>query len=198
MKDRPHINLRGRRAVIMHPPDPEMQELSRQLSRIGLSVLCASPLVTPPNATEDFVFVTVSEDADVGPLLAALGGRTRAVRVVIVENESPTVLEKTFRLDADAVIVKPFRPVGLLATLVHALHHRDREEQLLNRSRALERKLAGFRVVEQAKEILMARRGLGSAEAFSWLRCHAMNERTSIEAVAATIVNAERFTRSGP
>lgn len=196
MNSGPQINLRGRKAVILHPPDADAQELSRQLSRIGLSVLCAWPYPPTPGTGHDFFFVALSEELDVAPLLATLGERTRAVRVVIVENESPTVLEKIIKLDADAVIVKPFRPIGLLTKLVHALHKRAQEETLAGRMRAVERKLAGFRSVEQAKEILMARHSLSSDEAFAWLRRHAMNERTSVEQVAATIVEAERFVRS--
>jgi AmiR/NasT family two-component response regulator len=191
----PQVNLRGRRAVIIHPPNSEMQELSRQLSRIGLSVLCAWPPPHTPDTAHDFIFITMSERADPGPLPAMPDSRTRAVRVVIVENESPTVLEKTIKLGADAVIVKPFRPIGLLASLVHALHTRDKEESLLARNRTLERKIAGFRNVEQAKEILMLRHNLSGDEAFAWLRRHAMNERTNVEHVASTIVDAERFSK---
>jgi AmiR/NasT family two-component response regulator len=142
------------------------------------------------------VFVTISDALDVGRLLAQLDGRERAVRVVIVENESPTVLEKIMKLDADTVIVKPFRPVGLLAHLVHALHKRDLEQMLSDRTRVLERKLQRFRTVEQAKEILMGRYGITGDEAFARLRRHAMNERTSVEQIAATIVYADRFTRT--
>jgi AmiR/NasT family two-component response regulator len=196
MNSRPQVNLRGRRAVIIHPPDSDAQELSRQLSRIGLSVSCLWPCVGAPAAGNDFVFVMISEALNVGPLLAQLDGRERAVRVVILENESPTVLEKIMKLDADTVIVKPFRPVGLLAHLVHALHKRDRERMLSDRARSLERKLQGFRTVEQAKEILMARHGISGEEAFARLRRHAMNERTSVEHVAATIVDADRFTKT--
>lgn len=196
MSAKPQVNLRGRRAVIIHPPDSDAQELSRQLSRIGLSVSCVWPFAAAPTAGNDFLFVTISEDIDVIPLLNNLDGRERAVRVVIVENESPTVLEKIMKLDADTVIVKPFRPVGLLAQLAHALHKRDRQQVLSDRTRSLERKLQGFRTVEQAKEILMARHGIAGEEAFASLRRHAMNERTSVEHVASTIVDAERFKKA--
>lgn len=196
MSAKPQVNLRGRRAVIIQPPDSDAQELSRQLSRIGLSVSCVWPFAAAPIAGIDFLFVTISEDFDLVPLLNNLDGRERAVRVVIVENESPTVLEKFMKLDADAVIVKPFRPVGLLAHLAHALHKRDKLQILAERTHTLERKLQCFRTVEQAKEILMARHGITGEEAFTSLRRHAMNERTSVERVASTIVDAERFAKA--
>jgi two-component system, response regulator / RNA-binding antiterminator len=196
MTGKPQVNLRGRRALIVHPADTEAQELGLQLSRIGLSVQCTWPCPERLGQSEDFVFVALTEDIDIGPILAGLGAGKRAVRVVLVESESPTVLEKIIKLDADAVIVKPFRPVGLLANLVHALHKRRLEEALVDRAATLERKLGGFRAVEKAKEILMARHALSGEDAFAWLRRHAMNERTSVEQVAHTIVEADRFLQT--
>lgn len=187
------VNLRGRRAVILHPPDTDIQDLGRQLSRIGLSVSFMWPSSAEPLTGGDFLFAALSDDLDVSPIIDGLKTYGHGVRVVIIENESPTILEKLIEIDADAVIVKPIRPAGLLANLVHALHKRRKEAALDSKVDRLERKLAGSRAVERAKEILCARQCISGDEAFALLRQTAMNERLTIEQVSSTIVDADRF-----
>jgi AmiR/NasT family two-component response regulator len=187
------FNLRGRRAVVLNPPDADLQELCGQLHRIGLSISYVSPRIATPLRSQDFLFIALSDDTELPAVAEAKSVFGQAVRVVIVENESPTVLERIIAFDADAVIVKPFRPTGLLATLVHALHKRATEGELMKTVERLERKLSGVRDVEKAKEIICGRHEMSPQEAYALIRQNAMNRRTTIEEVATTIVEADRL-----
>ena len=57
--------------------------------------------------------------------------------------------------------------------------------------RTLEERLETRKVVEQAKGRLMADQGLTEAEAFRWIQRTAMNQRTSMKALAQQILAAE-------
>ena len=55
--------------------------------------------------------------------------------------------------------------------------------------RSLEDRLEARKVVEKAKGVLMTRQGLSEAEAFRWIQRTAMNERTSMKALAQRILD---------
>jgi AmiR/NasT family two-component response regulator len=54
----------------------------------------------------------------------------------------------------------------------------------------LEQKQAKFRVIHQAKQIMMETRGVSEEEAYQLLRAQAMLKREPIETVAGAIVKA--------
>ena len=110
-----------------------------------------------------------------------------------MENDSPTVIERTLRAGVDAVFSKPIRPTGLLGTLAHAYHAKSSWNALEKKNSNLQRKLQEFRQVEKAKEFLMKNRNIGGDEAFAILRRYAMSERRTVEAVATGILDAERL-----
>ena len=56
--------------------------------------------------------------------------------------------------------------------------------------RTLEDRLETRKVVEKAKGRLMAEQGLSEAEAFRWIQRTAMNQRTSMKALAESILAA--------
>ncbi|MCW2532422.1 MAG: putative Response regulator with antiterminator output domain, partial [Blastococcus sp.] len=63
-------------------------------------------------------------------------------------------------------------------------------------------RLEARKVIEQAKGRLMAERGMTEAEAFRWIQRTAMNERTSMKALAqailATEISDEPTSAGGP
>lgn len=188
------MNLRGLRAAILDASGSDAPELQSQLGRIGISVSVRSPVNASDLRDFDFVFITVmTEDSWPIAALEPFDPLAHSIRIVILESEAPTILDRLASLNADAVIVKPFRPVGLLACLIQAQQSRKRGCELRERVARLERKLRGFRIVEKAKEILAARHQVPSDKAFVMLRNHAMEERTTVECVAETIVSADRL-----
>nr|WP_281371975.1 ANTAR domain-containing protein [Modestobacter versicolor] len=62
----------------------------------------------------------------------------------------------------------------------------------------LKERLEARKVVEQAKGRLMAERGMTEAEAFRWIQRTAMNERTSMKALAQAILTTEVADEATP
>src|SRR5690606_19048554 len=104
----------------------------------------------------------------------------RPISIVILDSETPTILELLAAKDIDAVLMKPFRPSGLLATLVHAQHQWHERAKLHGEIDRLQRKLGGFRNVEKAKEIIAVSCQVSPDQAFAILRENAMRDRTTV------------------
>jgi AmiR/NasT family two-component response regulator len=185
-------DLRNLRIMVLHPPDPEGEELLRHLRRIGARVDAGWPLPAELPAQVDVVFL------DVGP------GVTRELRanwvgeerhrgptlIAIVDYENPTVLQAVIDLEAQAVLSKPIRPFGVLTSLILAREIWVREGKLEERIRKLERKVAGVRKLSQAKQVLMNLHQVPEEEAYRIIRDQAMTKRVSTEEIAAAILNA--------
>ena len=104
--------------------------------------------------------------------------------------ENPTVLEGLLEANAHAVITKPFRPTGVLSTLILARSVHGCERRLLNKVSKLEETLRSRRVIERAVQPLAERRGVNDVEAYDHIRRQATNKRISIVEVASMILNA--------
>jgi AmiR/NasT family two-component response regulator len=63
--------------------------------------------------------------------------------------------------------------------------------------RTLEERLEARKVVEKAKGRLMAEQGMTEAEAFRWIQRTAMNERTSMKALAEKILGTDGTPAEG-
>jgi AmiR/NasT family two-component response regulator len=92
--------------------------------------------------------------------------------------------------NAHAVISKPFRPTGVLSTLVLARSVHGYEQRLLNKVNKLEETLRSRRVIERAVKLLAERRSINDVEAYDHIRRQATNKRVSIVEVASMIINA--------
>jgi AmiR/NasT family two-component response regulator len=186
-------NLRGLKAAVLNPAENDVPDLTNQLARIGISVSVRSPSQVTDLGHVDFLVIVIAESWQSDRILEGLPPGAQPIRVAVLENETPTTLDRLAQIEADAVIVRPFRPLGLLATLVLAQSRRKQHIELKEQVQRLERKLRGFRVVEAAKEIIADRHNVPGDEAFGILRRHAMQDRVTLEQVAETIVSANRL-----
>jgi AmiR/NasT family two-component response regulator len=191
------VNLRGLRAVVVHPAERDRDELTGQLSRIGLHTTTIWPCPDRRLPGSEFVLISSEVRVNLGKAIAELLGGPDCVVVAILDNESPTVIDKVVSAGVDAVIVKPFRARGLFSILVHAAHQKCMELERRKEVAVLQRKLEGFRKVEKAKEVLMQQLDITGDEAFAVIRRHSMDERMPVEDIASRIIDAERLlTRS--
>lgn len=192
-------DIRSFRVVVIHPCDAEMEELLRQLKRIGCQ---ATSLWPPPKDRPtgvDLIFLDMTKvlsergkltwapDADGPPIVALL------------DYESPTVLKALVDHGARGFVGKPIRPFGLLTTMF--LAHRAAAEECAARRRLAkaERRLDGVKKVAMAKAILIDSRQMSEEEAYRLLRDRAMARRTTIEAIAAAIIAAnDILSRENP
>ena len=93
-------------------------------------------------------------------------------------------------LAGTAVISKPFRPTGVLSTLILARSVHGYEQRLLSKVSKLEETLRSRRVIERAVKLLAERRGINDVQAYDHIRRQATNKRVSIVEVASMIINA--------
>ena len=107
-----------------------------------------------------------------------------------MDYENPTVLKGLLEANAHAVITKPFRPTGVLSTLILARSVHGCEQRLLNKVSKLEETLRSRRVIERAVKLLAERRGVNDVEAYDHIRRQATNKRISIVEVASMILIA--------
>jgi response regulator NasT len=108
----------------------------------------------------------------------------------IVEFESPAVIETVVRAGTSAVITKPIRAFGLLTSIIVAHTLNDRIRLASDRISKLKFRLLALKQIEQAKAILIARKGISEQEAYDAIRMRAMSKRMTMEAVCAAIIEA--------
>ena len=110
--------LRGIEVAVIHPPGPDCNVLVEQLKRIGCKVraLWPCPAALPPQTAVVFMLIS-AEHAGGTPWNAA---DCCAVLIALVDYENPTVLKGLLEANAHVVISKPFRPTGVLSTMILA------------------------------------------------------------------------------
>lgn len=180
--------LRGIEVAVIHPASSDCNVLLDQLRRIGCKVrpLWPCPSTLPPEVAVVFLFI--SADHPGSPPWSV--GDSAVALIALVDYENPTVLKGLLEVNAHAVITKPFRPTGVLSTLVLARSVHGYEQRLLSKVGKLEETLRSRRVIERAVKLLAERRGVNDVEAYDHIRRQATNKRVSIVDVASMIINA--------
>lgn len=186
--------LRGLGVAVIHPPDADGRTILDQLGRIG----CRTDLIWPPEsplpAKVDIVFAGVFFDSheQVKTLLRKAEKPAPAI-IGVVDYENPAMIQLLLDLGAVAVTSKPVRSFGIMTNMVVARTAIQRQNELQDRIARLEKKLAGQRVIAQAKAVLMEMHGISEVEAFETIRKQAMSKRTSIEDMAQAFINANEL-----
>jgi AmiR/NasT family two-component response regulator len=93
-------------------------------------------------------------------------------------------------LNAQAVINKPFRPTGVLSTLILARASKGYQDRLLLKVTKLEEALRSRREIERAVKLLAERQGLTDIQAYEQIRRQASNKRISVVEVCAAVNSA--------
>jgi AmiR/NasT family two-component response regulator len=174
--------------AVIHPPGPDCNVLIDQLRRIGCRVRQVWPC--PPTAPKDVAVVFLHIAHDLTSPAPWGASDLSAALIALIDYENPTVLKGLLEVNSHAVITKPFRPIGVLSTIVLARAVQGYEQRLLNKVSRLEETLRSRRVIERAVKLLAERRGLNDIEAYEHIRRQATHKRISIVEVASTIVNA--------
>lgn len=180
--------LRGIEVAVIHPAGSDCNVLVDQLKRIGcrVKVLWPCPATVPPGTAVVFLYIP-GQQGESAPWTSTDCG---AAMIALVDYENPTVLKGLLEANAHAVISKPFRPTGVLSTLVLARSVHGYEQRLLNKVSKLEETLRSRRVIERAVKLLAELRSISDVEAYDQMRRQATNKRLSIVEVASMIVNA--------
>lgn len=185
-------SLRTLRVAVLHPRDPDGEQLIEQLRRIGCQVQAFWPPSPELPDGIDAVFLAVHPDTAV-PEWAWARGPDSPIVIAIVTYENPTVIDAVLKIGAEGLIASPVRSFGLLSALVLARQLDQRVRTLVRQTRRLEQKLEGIRKTSEAKSILMQTRGLSEIDAYKVIREQAMAKRVTIEEIAGAIVNANEI-----
>ncbi len=108
--------------------------------------------------------------------------------IVLTAFSQRELVERARDAGAMAYLVKPFSKNDLVPAIEVALGRFVEMSALDGEVRTLEERLETRKVIEQAKGRLMAQQGITEAEAFRWIQRTAMNQRTSMKALAETIL----------
>lgn len=110
--------------------------------------------------------------------------------IVLTAFSQRELVERARDAGAMAYLVKPFSKNDLVPAIEVARARFAEMTALDGEVRTLEERLETRKVVEKAKGLLMAEQSLTEAEAFRWIQRTAMNQRTSMKALAQAIVDA--------
>jgi AmiR/NasT family two-component response regulator len=111
--------------------------------------------------------------------------------IVLTAFSQRELVERARDAGAMAYLVKPFSKHDLVPAIEVARARFVEMTALDGEVRTLEERLEARKVIEKAKGRLMTERGMTEADAFRWIQRTAMNERTSMKAVAQTILESD-------
>jgi response regulator NasT len=117
-----------------------------------------------------------------------IAGARIAPVIVLTAFSQRELVERARDAGAMAYLVKPFSKNDLVPAIEVARARFAEMAALDSEVRTLEDRLETRKIVERAKGRLMADRGLSEADAFRWIQRTAMNQRTSMKALAESIL----------
>jgi two-component system, response regulator PdtaR len=127
-----------------------------------------------------------------------IAGARIAPVIVLTAFSQRELVERARDAGAMAYLVKPFSKNDLVPAIEVARGRFAEMTALDGEVRTLEERLETRKVVERAKGRLMADQGMTEAEAFRWIQRTAMNQRTSMKALAETILAGEGEPEGSP
>jgi response regulator NasT len=118
--------------------------------------------------------------------------------IVLTAFSQRELVERARDAGAMAYLVKPFSKNDLVPAIEVARGRFSEMAALDGEVRTLEERLETRKVVEKAKGLLMAEQGITEAEAFRSIQRTAMDQRTSMKALAQSILDAGAVADATP
>ena len=107
------------------------------------------------------------------------------------------LVERARDAGAMAYLVKPFQKRDLLPAIEMATSRFAEIRALEAEVTGLRERLEARKLIERAKGVLMTQHGLSEPEAFRWIQRAAMDNRTSMRAVAELVLSGDAGGASG-
>ena len=145
-----------------------------------------------PSCSPDLVICDVKMPKMDGITAAAQIAGTRIAPVVMLTAFSQRdLIERARDAGAMAYLVKPFQKRDLLPAIEMATSRFAEIKALEAEVSGLRERLEARKLIERAKGALMTKHGLSEPEAFRWIQRAAMDNRTSMRAVAEVVLAGE-------
>jgi two-component system, response regulator PdtaR len=117
--------------------------------------------------------------------------------IILTAFSQRTLIEAARDAGVFAYLVKPFQKSELIAAVEVAVARYRQMQALSQEVMGLSEQLVVRKVLDRAKGVLMLRHGVSEPEAFKLVQRRAMNDRTTMKAVAEAIL-AEHASTDGP
>ena len=127
-----------------------------------------------------------------------IAGSRIAPVIVLTAFSQRELVERARDAGAMAYLVKPFSKNDLVPAIEVARARFTEMSALDSEVKTLEERLETRKVIEKAKGVLMSEQGMSEAEAFRWIQRTAMNQRTSMKALAETILTPGAADEGSP
>jgi response regulator NasT len=121
---------------------------------------------------------------------AVIAGERIAPVVILTAFSQRELVERARDAGAMAYLVKPFVKRDLLPAIELAMSRFAELKALEAEVTGLTERLESRKMIERAKGLLMSQQGLSEPEAFRWLQRTAMDRRTTMRAVASTVLES--------
>jgi AmiR/NasT family two-component response regulator len=116
-------------------------------------------------------------------------GQRIAPVLILTAFSQRDLVERARDAGAMAYLVKPFAKADLVPAIEMALSRHEEIAQLEREVADLTERLETRKLVDRAKGLLQTRFGLTEPDAFRWIQKAAMDERTSMRAVAQVVIS---------
>jgi AmiR/NasT family two-component response regulator len=127
---------------------------------------------------------------------AQIAGTRLAPVVMLTAFSQRDLVEKARDAGAMAYLVKPFQKRDLLPAIEMATSRFAEIKALEAEVTGLRDRLEARKLIERAKGSLMSAHGMSEPEAFRWIQRAAMDNRTSMRAVADLVLSGEAITET--
>ena len=185
---------RGRRVLIAEDEALIRLDLREMLEEEGFTVVgeaadgeqavALATELTPDVVICDIKMPKMDGIAAAGQIVAE---RVAAV-VMLTAFSQRDLIERARDAGAMAYLVKPFQKRELLPAIEMATSRFAEIKALEDEVSGLRERLEARKLIERAKGTLMARHGLSEPDAFRWIQRAAMDNRTSMRAVAELVL----------
>ena len=122
---------------------------------------------------------------------AQIAGKRIAPVVMLTAFSQRDLIERARDAGAMAYLVKPFEKRDLLPAIEMATSRFAEIKALEEEVSGLKERLEARKLIERAKGTLMTTHGLSEPEAFRWIQRAAMDNRTSMRAVAELVLSPD-------
>jgi AmiR/NasT family two-component response regulator len=191
LPDGPPPSFVGQRALIGHRRHATVDAIVRQLLQLGMTPECHWPEL--PADLDASLYGAVFFDADLGhdAQFPWAAGASPMPAIALIGSEAPGRVAWAIRRGTDAHLNKPVGGGGIYAALLIAHQAFARRQELRQAVGELEQRLAQRELVAAATAALMQAEGLSAAHAYRRLRRMAMDERLTIEGMAARLAGSQ-------
>lgn len=128
---------------------------------------------------------------------ALTANRIGPVLMLTAFSEPVTLVQRARDAGVMAYVRKPFSKANLLPAIEMSIARYAETAALRQQVAEIADRLQSRKVIDRAKGLLMARRGMTEPEAFRWLQRAAMDHRTSMVKVASVVIDDLGATQPG-